>query len=205
MKDNKKKIALYGGSFDPPHYGHAFGIWSLINSDFFDEIWIMPSTDRVDKLTATPASLRLKMISILVEENFKANKEVVISNLQIANQDVPKTSYQLLKYLSKNNIDSDFYLAIGAELISELGTWVDSEELCKFANFVIIPRLGINPDVSKLKNYKILNTPKELDFNISSSVVRKLFKDKRSVSGIMPKSIIEFVKSNKLYSDLNDD
>lgn len=199
MKDNNKKIAIYGGAFDPPHYGHVFGVWALLNSNYFDEIWIVPSGDRADKPDATSSGLRLKMLNVLIKENFDAKNSVIVKDFQINNVAVPKTSYELFKYLSDSYKCTDFYCAIGAELVSELSSWKDSQQLLKTVNFVIIPRLKIVPDISKIKNCKILNTPKDLEFNISSSVIRNLVKEGKDISGIIPNSVKELLLSNNLY------
>lgn len=44
-----KKVALYGGAFDPPHKGHISIIENLASMAFINEIWLLPSGDRSDK------------------------------------------------------------------------------------------------------------------------------------------------------------
>lgn len=192
-----KKVAIYGGAFDPPHYGHNFGIWALLYSSLFDEIWVIPSSDRIDKPNATNSKHRLKMLSLLLENTF--SKNVVLKDIQITDSKCPKTSYQLIKYLESKNKDIEFSLAIGAELISELSTWKDYNELVEEVNFVIIPRLGIIPNVGDFKKVSTISSPRELDFNISSSVIRSLIENNIDLSGIMPKEMLSYIVSNKLY------
>ena len=49
-----KKIALYGGAFDPPHHGHTRIIESLCKTPNIDEIWLLPCGDRLDKKLLIP-------------------------------------------------------------------------------------------------------------------------------------------------------
>ena len=191
-----KKIAIYGGSFDPPHFGHSFAIWALLNSKLFDEIWVIPSGDRADKPKATDSKHRVAMLSLLLDDTFK--EKVFVKDFQINDKNCPSTTYELIKYLEKE--DNKYFVVIGAELLAELKTWANYEKLVKELNFVVIPRLNINNKADFLSSVIILDTPKELDFNISSSVIRGLVKDKKSLAGIMSKNIIDYISNNYLYS-----
>ena len=44
-----KRVALYGGAFDPPHQGHLSIIANLCSLPFVNEVWVLPCGDRTDK------------------------------------------------------------------------------------------------------------------------------------------------------------
>lgn len=58
----KRTVALYGGSFDPPHKGHKDVIEDIMTMEFVHELWIMPCGDRNDKSLLLSYQERLNMI-----------------------------------------------------------------------------------------------------------------------------------------------
>src|SRR3989344_3593256 len=80
----RKKIVIYGGSFNPPHIGHAIAIEAVLRNFKCDEIWVMPSAERKDKHIGTPGKHRIKMLEMLIGEYFRTSKiPVKISDLEI--------------------------------------------------------------------------------------------------------------------------
>ena len=65
-----KKIALYGGAFSPPHLGHASVIEAILRLFPCDEIWVMPSADRHDKIVSASGEHRIKMLELMITELF---------------------------------------------------------------------------------------------------------------------------------------
>jgi nicotinic acid mononucleotide adenylyltransferase len=59
---NKRKILLFGGSFSPPTLAHEAIIAACLDMKDFDEVWVMPSGDRADKVIAIQDEDRLKML-----------------------------------------------------------------------------------------------------------------------------------------------
>lgn len=62
-----KRIALYGGAFDPPHRGHLSIIANLCSLTFVDEIWVLPSGDRNDKRLLLSMSERFDLLRKLLD------------------------------------------------------------------------------------------------------------------------------------------
>lgn len=62
-----KRIALYGGAFDPPHRGHLSIIANLRSLPFVDEIWVLPSGDRSDKRLLLSMTERFDLLRKLLD------------------------------------------------------------------------------------------------------------------------------------------
>ena len=67
-------ILIYGGSFSPPTIAHQFIIESVSSLNCFDQIWVMPCRDRVDKKPSSSEKDRLKMIEIMIAKCFNRSK-----------------------------------------------------------------------------------------------------------------------------------
>jgi nicotinate-nucleotide adenylyltransferase len=154
-------IALFGGSFDPPHFGHKKIIINAKKILDIDKFIIMPTFLNPFKNSSHfDCSTRLKMLKDLCEDI----QDIEISNYEIdQNQKVP--TIQTVKFLySKYDIDK-FYLIIGADNLAKLKQWYCFEQLNSKVEFVIATRDNIKISTK----YRILN----INCDISSTKIRE--------------------------------
>jgi len=152
-------IALYGGSFDPPHIGHEEVVKALSDLSFIDKIIVMPTyLNPFKRLFCAPPELRLKWLKKI----FSSYKNVEISSFEVdLKKEVP--SIETIKYLKKKY--PRIYLVIGADNLKSLHKWHNYEELRELVHFIIAKRdaIKVSDDFIKL----------DIDEKISSSGLRK--------------------------------
>ena len=154
-----KTIALYGGSFDPPHLAHEAIVKALKKLDFIDKVVIMPTFLNPFKETFTAsAELRLHWL----RDIFASYNDVEVSAYEVdLKKKVPtiETVKSLLKDYSK------IYLVIGADNLESLQDWYKYNELKELVTFIVATR----------KNIEIPKKFIQLDINenISSSNLRE--------------------------------
>ncbi len=154
-----KTIALYGGSFDPPHIAHVAIVTALSNLDFLDKIIVMPTyLNPFKERFTTPAELRLEWLKKI----FSDFKNVVISAYEVdKKRKVPtiESVNHLLKEYDK------IYVVIGADNLASLHKWERYNELKNKVNFIVATRdnIEIPKDFIQLK----------IDEDISSSELRE--------------------------------
>jgi len=140
-----KTIALFGGSFDPPHIGHETIVKALCNFDFLDKIVVMPTFLNPFKDTFfAPAELRLSWL----RKMFLNYKKVIVSSYEVDKQTkVPtiESVEHLLKEYDK------VYLIIGADNLKSLNRWHRFEDLKNLVTFIVATRNDIKVDDSFLK------------------------------------------------------
>ncbi|MCD6191812.1 MAG: nicotinate (nicotinamide) nucleotide adenylyltransferase [Sulfurimonas sp.] len=158
MQKKYLKIALYGGSFDPPHIGHKAIVEALEELDYIDKIIIMPTFLNPFKSEShAPSELRFKWL----KEIFNKFKNVKIDRYEVEqNRQVP--TIESVKYLLKTY--KDIYLVIGADNLASLKEWNSYQELKDLVTFIVVPRDKIIVD----KKFIQL----EVDEKISSSELR---------------------------------
>lgn len=154
-------IAIFGGSFDPPHQLHDLIVKTSLKNLDIDKLIIIPTflNPFKDKFFAPP-DLRLKWCETL----WGNLEKVQISDYEI-NQKRPVKSYESVKFFKDFYKASKIYLIIGADNLESLEKWYKFDELSKLVEFVFIPR----------NNVKIPSNLHKLNINgkISSSEIRK--------------------------------
>ncbi|MDE5969516.1 MAG: nicotinate-nucleotide adenylyltransferase [Muribaculaceae bacterium] len=191
---NKRRIALFGGSFNPIHIGH------LILADYarvkmnFDEVWLMLSPlnpMKIDNKELLSDDIRLEMIRLAIE-GLDGIKECDIELT------MPRPNYTIntLRKLIEQYPDVEFSLLIGADNFANFDKWKDPDEICKLASVIVYPRLGYPMPDGTNDHIKPLDAP---IIQISSTVIRKSAAEQRLVAPMLPRPVFDFIIDNNLY------
>jgi nicotinate-nucleotide adenylyltransferase len=154
-----RTVALYGGSFDPPHRGHVEIVKSLKTLPFIDKVIVMPTFLNPFKSTfVAPAELRLAWL----REIFKDDERVEVSSYEVDQQDKIPT-IKTVRFLKKQF--DKVYLVIGADNLASLHKWYKFDDLKKEVTFIIASRddIKIPDDYIKL----------DIQEDVASSDLRK--------------------------------
>lgn len=193
-----RKIALYGGSFSPPHLGHASIIEALLRLFPCDEIWIMPSADRRDKKITATGKYRIGMLEMMIKELFPDPKvPITISDFEL-NADKPTATYGTLKAMKEKHPDFEFHFVIGSDLIGDIKeNWIRGKDLFKTASFVVIKN-HFAPWPADLPPKKTV-LGETVWLNLSSTFIRNLIAQGHSgIPYVTPKTA-KYIKDNGLY------
>ncbi|MDE5858338.1 MAG: nicotinate-nucleotide adenylyltransferase [Muribaculaceae bacterium] len=191
---NKRRIALFGGSFNPIHIGH------LILAEYarvimnFDEVWLMLSPLnplKVNNKDLQPDDIRLKMIRLAIDGLDKIKECDIELTMPRPNYTV-NTLYQLIELYP----DTEFSLLIGADNFADFDKWKDPDEICRLANVVVYPREGFPMPDGSNDCIKPLDAP---IIQISSTEIRKATAEQRLVAPMLPPKVYDFIISNNLY------
>jgi nicotinate-nucleotide adenylyltransferase len=174
-----RKVALFGGSFDPPHLGHEAIVKALNRLDYIDKIIVIPTFLNPFKSSSfAPANLRLKWL----KEIFKGFSKVEVSSYEVSqNQKVPtiETVNHLLKSYEK------IYLVIGADNLESLEQWYHFDELKNKVTFIVASR----EEIEIPKEFITLR----VNENISSTTLRTKI-DKNYLPKINAEEIKQYYK-----------
>lgn len=149
MKSNDaKKIAIFGGSFDPPHYGHYDIVKNL--EKIFDRVIVVPtyiSPFKSGADGAADAKLRLKLC-----REFFTSQKTEVCDVEIKKKGI-SYSVDTAAYL-KMKEDGEYSFVIGSEELKKLDGWHEIDRLKTLVSFFVVPRPGFMPDQAKLKALK---------------------------------------------------
>ncbi len=179
----KINIAVFGGSFDPPHNGHVQIVKKALSSLEIDKFFIIPTfLNPFKKGFFAPAELRYKWLKKI----FYDYKKVSVLDFEMKQQSAIAT-IKTVKYLYKNYNINTLYLIIGADNLAKLTSWQDYNELKKLVIFIIASRdnIHIPKDLINL----------QISANISSTKLRQTL-NKDFLPASVQKEIIKFYKGN---------
>ncbi len=130
----KESIAIFGGSFDPPHKGHIEIISQLIQ--IFSKVIVVPAFVSPFKRSGSFASAkeRLEMLKLALKEK---NLSPIISDFEIKNKGV-SYSYQTIRHYQRDN--QKIYFVIGSESVSSLHLWKNADWLRQNVIFYVVRR-----------------------------------------------------------------
>ncbi len=194
-----KKVALFGGAFDPPHLGHMNDIRLLLKSGLVDQVWVVPSGERWDKAERTPPDVRIELLQTAVNELFGSNPRVSIFLKQIKGE-VPAHSMGLVDAVRGEFPGLDFIVVIGHELLNDLPKWRDAERLKAEVSFLLITRPGY-PLPANAIGYSVtaVPNPDNSGVEISSTEIREHLKNGGNVTQFLPGSVYQMIRTRGYY------
>jgi nicotinate-nucleotide adenylyltransferase len=185
-----KKIAILGGTFDPPHNGHLLIAYEVLHALSLDEIWFMPTKipphKEGENVTDSNDRLTMLELALLNHEHFK------VQSIELKRKG-PSYTFDTIKLL-KEMYKEEFYFIIGGDMIEYLPKWYKIDELLKLVTFVGVERVGF----STKTDYPIITIPTPL-FDVSSSFVRKRIKSKGNTELLIPSSVRRYIEEKHLY------
>jgi nicotinate-nucleotide adenylyltransferase len=185
-------IAVLGGCFDPPHFGHLWVAQQVLEhrSDI-QQVWLIPAAKHQWKPINASADDRCQML-----KSFEG-KDIKISDIELKRGGISYTIDTIQDI--KNSYGHSVYWIVGSDIIPEFPRWDRTEELTKLATFLVFPRDPHTiPDVLP-RGFEALREKDLLVTNLSSTAIRKRVKEGKSIKGFVPEQIETYIKTNKLY------
>jgi len=198
-KKDKKKIVIYGGSFNPPHTGHAVAIETVMRLFDCDEVWVMPSASRADKPNLVDGEHRYAMLNIMLDEFFSDTKiPVELSRLEIERPKLTTTLDTKLELETKYP-DSEFWFLVGSDLLLEIqDKWVNGKELYHSTHFIAIQRPNFLFPKTPPPSLVLLGEGTIWPM-ISSTFIRGLIKEGHSPLPYVSPGVATYIKEQHLY------
>ena len=161
MVKYRPPVALFGGSFDPPHEGHQRIVEALTALDDIDKVIVMPAFLNPFK-TSTLASAKMRLS--WCKKVFRGDK-VIISDFEIA-QHRPVYTIETLQALQKEYEVK--YLAIGSDNLEKITRWKHFEEINAQVTWLVFTRAQATPDCHLLERCRVMM----LHLPVSSTAIR---------------------------------
>jgi nicotinate-nucleotide adenylyltransferase len=203
-------VALFGGTFNPIHYGHL-AIAEEVRSKFsLDKIIFIPTFLPPHKSTdnLVNPSYRFVMAHLATVSNpcFEVSSFEIDRGGKSYSIDTVNHFHRL--YGEKIKL----YFIVGADMLLEIASWKNVEELVKKCQFIAVPRPGY--DLTKILNYHFLGSEtfslaSELLENvlvgetamldISATDIRKRVNEWKSIKYLVPEPVEQFIHHQQLY------
>ncbi|MGP4041787.1 nicotinate-nucleotide adenylyltransferase [Gracilibacillus sp. D59] len=186
-----KRIGLFGGTFDPPHYGHLLMAEQAYQQLALDEVWFIPSYQPPHKAEAkTTAKDRVEMTKAAVHGHPAFN----VNTIEVEREG---KSYTLntVQTLKEQYPSYQFYFIIGGDMVEFLPKWHQIEELIELITFVGVDRPGSSSNTP----YPVEQVEMPL-MDISSTMIRKRVSERQSIRYLTTPEVITIINKYELYS-----
>jgi nicotinate-nucleotide adenylyltransferase len=190
------KIGLFGGTFDPIHFGHLNLAVQLFEKNSLDQVLLCPVFQSPFKNTRPVASpeQRAKMVSLAIQE-LPAFR---LLELEIKRGGV---SYTIDTLRALHSSEHRFFLLLSEEAIPSFHLWKEASELVCLAQPLVGSRHPFSQKIPKtpLSSALLHGITETTVLEISSSDIRKRLSNRLYCGHLVPSTVLDFIKAQKLY------
>lgn len=176
------RIAIYGGSFNPPHVAHAMVAAWLLWTGRADEVWLVPvwrhAFEGRHSKTLAPFERRVAWCRALATD---VDPRVKVCRVEA---DLPRPSYTIrtLRHLASRHPDHSFQLVLGADVLDQRAHWKDWDAIEREFDPLIVGRQGYR------------EVPGAIAFpEVSSSTIRRRLAAGEPVDHLLTRSVCDAI------------
>jgi nicotinate-nucleotide adenylyltransferase len=188
----ERVVGLLGGSFNPPHVGHALLALYVLETTELDELWLAPTWRHAFGKDLAPFDDRVAMCQLLAAA---LGPRVVISRVEEevarARGGESRTLYTL-EHLAAARPELRWRLIIGSDILGEAAAWLAWDEVCRRAPPIVVGR-GDHP-APPGATVTPLTIPA-----VSSTDVRQRIALGHDAAGLVPRAVLGYIAARGLY------
>lgn len=192
---DKRKVVVFGGAFSPPTLAHEAIIAALLEIPQFDEVWVMPSGDRIDKEMSARDSDCIAMLQVMQEYNFADKPRLRITDFELQMPRPSQTS-ETVKSLERTFPDIEFWFAYGPDSYVSMPSWPDGAALQQKIKVVLFSSGG--PAVQAKGELVRLDISDEFG-ETSSTEARRLAATGQSPASQVSGPVARYIAEHHLY------
>ncbi|WP_034474220.1 nicotinate-nucleotide adenylyltransferase [Aestuariibacter salexigens] len=206
-------IGVFGGTFNPPHYGHFCPVQDAARQVGIKRIMVVPCQIPPHKAKPeTSAATRLTMVRLAAEhfngfevsdiELKRAGKSYTVDTLEQLRNDMP---------------DTPICFFMGLDSLLHFDSWHRWQDIPKLSHIVVCARPGWQPDyntnIQRLLEQRLTEAPAQLHrdkcgclffasvapYHVSSTEIRQRLEKQQNLHGMMPDNVHAYINEHRLY------
>ncbi len=203
-------IGIFGGTFDPIHYGHLRSALELKELFELDHIRLIPCAQPVHRDLPTASALqRLKMLQLATQ-----NQADFVIDAQELERVGGSYTFDTLTVLREKYPNESLLLFIGVDAFNDLTTWFQWQELFDLAHIVVITRP--NTELKPLNDFfkmRLINDKHLLENSlsgrlffqqitqlaISATAIRGMIAANQNPRFLLPDAVVDYIFKHQLY------
>jgi len=211
------KLGIFGGTFNPIHFGHLRAAEEVRYLIDLDKVIFMPSGNPPLKSSdLAEASHRYAMTRLATQSNVN----FLVSDIEMR-QDVKSYTIATVDTLSRTYPEDELFFIMGLDAFLDLPNWRQPERLITSIDFIIVTRPGFevkelnaspyvegeaikfNAGVAsfRLRGGRKAWVAAVSVFDVSSTTIRRLAMKGKSIKYLLPEAVEHYILSHRLYSD----
>lgn len=214
------KFGLFGGTFNPVHYGHLRSAEDVREGMALDRIIFIPSASppHKDPSRILPSGHRLRMTKIAIRDN----PAFECSDVECRRSGRSYSIETIQFFQERSGLDGAFFFIMGIDAFLDIQTWRDYREIFSLCNFVITTRPGyIRRPIDEILPIEVVRdfcydknkdrylhsggyslTFQEITFNdLSATKIRERVRAGESINQMTPRGVIRYIEKNRLFRE----
>ena len=210
----KKRIGIFGGAFDPIHYGHIIPTQEIIEAHQLDKVHFVPTNiPTSSKKIIASSTDRIDMMKICLNDS-----NSIIDDREISRGGI---SYMIdtIESIEKDYNNANLYLLIGIDVLQNINLWKSFDKIIKTCNIIVSSRSHKSIDYVKDINknsqlHPLISTDRTIFHsdsygkiyleetsmvNTSSTEIRDKLGYKQSVRGLISPQLEKWLSKHKIY------
>jgi nicotinate-nucleotide adenylyltransferase len=215
------RLGIFGGSFDPVHFGHLELARACHEQANLDEVWFTPTAIQPLKHGGPQATdnQRIEMLRLAIESDETASiapgrghhREAMVGprlNWRVCTLEIDRGGYSYtvdtLRQLQTELPETELFFLMGADALQDVPTWKEPAEIFRLAKPLVVARAGEPaPDLSAIAPLCPADNPPQLiamrPINVSSSEIRRRISAGESLEGFVPSAVADYIERQGLY------
>ncbi len=199
------RLGIFGGTFDPVHYGHLLLAECCREQCRLDAVWFLPTAQPPHKQDRqpTPVELRIEMLELATA----GNPAFAVCRHE-ADRGGVNYSVDTLAHLHEEDPSRELFFLMGADMLADLPRWHNAARVCELALPVAVHRPGCGPlDFDAMRS---VASPERIELmrqcqvempsvGLSASDIRRRVQLGQSIRYQVPRAVEEYIVSHGLY------
>ena len=197
------RIGIFGGTFDPVHFGHLILAEQCREQGRLDEVLFVPTARPPHKTEpAARFDQRVEMLALALA----GNADFRIDEIE-KDREGPSYTVETLAELRRTRPGDDFWLLVGGDVVRDIHLWYEPRRLVESAGLLVLARPGApTPDRDELAARLGLSTVRMhvVDgplIDIASRDLRRRAAEGRSLRYLLPRAVECYVRDKRLYEE----
>jgi nicotinate-nucleotide adenylyltransferase len=196
------RLGIFGGTFDPVHYGHLLAAEQCREQCRLDEVWFVPAAVPPHKagVEISPGKARAEMLELAVA----GLPQFRVSRMELE-RDGPSYTVDTLAVLRRDDPTRELFLILGADSLADFATWREPRRVAELATILAVNRGRVTPDVSAAaqqlgREFQALVQVVEMPaVDLASTDIRRRVREGRSIQFMTPRAVDLYLRQHNLY------
>jgi nicotinate-nucleotide adenylyltransferase len=199
------RLGLFGGTFDPVHYGHLLLAECCREQCRLDAVWFLPAAVPPHKRDRplTPAAARVEMLELAVA----GHPAFAVSRYEADRGGVNYT-VDTLAHFHGQDPDGELFFLLGADMLHDLPEWREPARVCQLATAIVVRRSGAEPvdfgclsqvvpaeTIDRMRRHQV-EMP---EIGISGTEIRRRVGQRLSIRYRTPRAVEMYIHTHGLY------
>lgn len=185
-------VAIFGGSFNPPHIGHVLAISFVLATEEVDEVRVVPCYRHAFGKNLAPFEDRFAMCELALGWLPKTTISRVEEELGGESR-----SLRTVEHLVRAEPGHRFRFVIGADVLAERERWHGFDAIGERAPFIVLGRTGVSVE----------GAPRAVLPEVSSTEIREAIRrsSRRDLEVLVPRAVLSYIGAHELYREDEDE